>query len=296
MGQFRIVIGLVIAVLGYSSIFYVKEGERAIVIQLGQVLSEGEGEKKRERIFEPGLNFKIPFFASVKRLDARIQTLDDQPDRYITAEKKDLIVDSFIKWRISNFNAYYVNNSGGLKSEAEQKLRAKVNDALRTEFGNRTIKEIVSGERTELMQQAIEAAKSSQDDLGIEVLDVRVKQINLPPEVSDYIYERMRTERLKVANAHRSEGREKAEVIRADVDARITVMLAQAEKQSQTLRGEGDALAAKAYADAFNKNPEFFAFVRSLEAYQKSFSSKNDVLVLEPDSDFFKYMKSTSGK
>ena len=174
-------------------------------------------------------------------------------------------------------------------------LKQKVNNALRNEFGTRTIKEIVSGERSELMQAAVEEAKSS-SDLGIEVLDVRVKQINLPLEVSNFIFERMRTERLKVAKAHRSEGREQAEIIRADVDARITVMLAEAERESQTLRGEGDAQAAKVYANAFNKKPEFFSFVRSLDAYKNSFNSKNDVLVLEPDSDFFKYMKSTTGK
>ena len=170
-----------------------------------------------------------------------------------------------------------------------------MNNALRNEFGTRTIKEIVSGERSELMQAAVEEAKSS-SDLGIEVLDVRVKQINLPLEVSNFIFERMRTERLKVAKAHRSEGREQAEIIKADVDARITVMLAEAERESQTLRGEGDAQAAKVYADAFNKSPEFFAFVRSLDAYKNSFNNKQDVLVLEPDSDFFKYMKSTTGK
>lgn len=291
MKNFSIVALIFVGLMSFSALFVVKEGQRAIVIQFGKVERDASG---ATTVKEPGLHFKLPFVEKVRMIDARIQTLDDIPDRFVTAEKKDLIVDSFIKWRVSDFATYYLS-TGGLKGNAEQLLKQKVNNALRTEFGTRTIKEIVSGERTELMKAAIVAAKSS-SDLGIEVLDVRVKQINLPLEVSNYIFERMRTERLKVAKAHRSEGREQAEIIKADVDARITVMIAEAERKSQTLRGEGDAQAARIYADAFNKNPEFFAFVRSLDAYRNSFNSRQDVLVIEPDSDFFKYMKSTSGK
>jgi membrane protease subunit HflC len=292
MKNFSVFAAILVILLGYSSVFVVQEGERGIVFRFKKVLRDDAGLVVNRA---PGIHFKAPFVDSVKIIDARIQTLDGNPDRFVTSEKKDLIVDSFIKWRVSDFGAYYLATSGGNKSIAEQLLQQKVNNALRTEFGLRTIKEIVSGERQELMESAIVSAQNSQD-LGIEVLDVRVKQINLPAEVSNFIFERMRTERLKVAKAHRSEGREKAEIIRADVDARITVMLAEAEKESQTLRGEGDAIAAKIYAEAFNKNPEFFSFVRSLDAYKNSFNNKNDVLVLEPDSDFFKYMKSTSGK
>lgn len=291
MKNFSFVALFVVALLAFSSIFVVYEGQRGIVIQFGKVKRDGADVT---RVYEPGLHFKLPIFDTVRIIDARIQTLDDRPDRFVTSEKKDLIVDSFIKWRVSDFAQYYLS-TGNLKSQAEQLLKQKVNNALRTEFGSRTIKEIVSGERTELMQQAIEAAKSS-SDLGIEVLDVRVKQINLPLEVSNFIFERMRTERLEVAKAHRSEGSKNAEIIRANVDAEIMVMLAKAERESQTLRGEGDAQAAKVYADAFNKNPEFFSFVRSLEAYKNSFNNKSDILVLEPDSDFFKYMKTTTGK
>jgi membrane protease subunit HflC len=292
MKNFSVFAAILVILLGYSSVFVVQEGERGIVFRFKKVLRDDAGLVVNRA---PGIHFKAPFVDSVKIIDARIQTLDGNPDRFVTSEKKDLIVDSFIKWRVSDFGAYYLATSGGNKSIAEQLLQQKVNNALRTEFGLRTIKEIVSGERQELMESAIVSAQNSQD-LGIEVLDVRVKQINLPAEVSNFIFERMRTERLKVAKAHRSEGREKAEIIRADVDARITVMLAEAEKESQTLRGEGDAIAAKIYAEAFNKNPEFFSFVRSLDAYKNSFNNKNDILVLEPDSDFFKYMKSTSGK
>ena len=291
MKSFSVIAFVIVALLGFSSVFVVSEGQKAIVIQFGKVQRDADGNTD---VKGPGLHFKLPVLEQVRTIDARIQTLDDAPDRFVTAEKKDLIVDSFIKWRVNDFGTYYLSTSG-IKGNAEQLLKQKVNNALRTEFGTRTIKEIVSGESTELMQQAIEAAKSS-SDLGIEVLDVRVKQINLPLEVSNFIFERMRTERLKVAKAHRSEGREQAEIIRADVDARITVMLAEAQRESQTLRGEGDAMAAKVYADAFNKNAEFFSFVRSLEAYRNSFGSKQDVIVLEPDSDFFKYMKSTAGK
>lgn len=291
MKNFSIVALVLIGLLSFSSLFVVNEGQRGIVIQFGKVKRDA-GEQTV--VYGPGLHFKLPFVEKVKKLDARLQTLDDAPDRFVTAEKKDLIVDSFIKWRVSDFATYYLA-TGGLKAQAEQLLKQKVNNALRTEFGSRTIKEIVSGEREELMQQAIVAAKSS-SDLGIEVLDVRVKQINLPLEVSKFIFERMRTERLKVAKKHRSEGQERAEIIRADIDAKITVMLAEAEREAQTLRGQGEAQAAQVYANAFNKNPEFFSFVRSLEAYKNSFNSKSDILVVEPDSDFFKYMKSTSGK
>ncbi|MBU2882681.1 protease modulator HflC [Psychrosphaera sp. B3R10] len=291
MKNFSIVALIFIGLMSFSSLFVVKEGQRAIVIQFGKVERDASG---TTLVKEPGLHFKLPFVEKVRMIDARIQTLDDVPDRFVTAEKKDLIVDSFIKYRVSDFATYYLS-TGGVKANAEQLLKQKVNNALRTEFGTRTIKEIVSGERTELMEAAIIAAKSS-SDLGLEVLDVRVKQINLPLEVSNYIFERMRTERLKVAKAHRSEGREQAEIIRADVDARITIMIAEAEKNSQTLRGEGDAQAARVYADAFSKNAEFFSFVRSLDAYRNSFNSRQDIMVIEPDSDFFKYMKSTSGK
>jgi membrane protease subunit HflC len=290
MRNFSIVALILIILLSFSSLFVVSEGQRGIVIQFGKVKRDIA---EQTVVYGPGLHFKLPFVEKVKKLDARIQTLDDTPDRFVTAEKKDLIVDSFIKWRVSDFATYYLS-TGGLKSQAEQLLKQKVNNALRTEFGSRTIKEIVSGEREELMQQAIEAAKSS-SDLGIEVLDVRVKQINLPLEVSKFIFERMRTERLKVAKKHRSEGKERAEILRADIDARITVLLAEAEREAQMLRGQGEASAAQIYAKAFGKNPEFFAFVRSLDAYKNSFNSKSDILVIEPDSDFFKYMKSTSG-
>ena len=244
-------------------------------------------------VFEPGLHFKIPFIETVRKLDARIQTLDEPADRFVTSEKKDLMVDSFVKWRIVDFSTYYLRTAGSVDN-ARQLLKQKVNNGLRTEFGNRTIKEIVSGDRDAIMSKALESAASSREDLGIEVVDVRIKAINLPTEISQSIYERMRAERTAVAKEHRSQGQEQAEIIRATIDAKVTVMLAEAQKNSFTVRGEGDALAAKVYSDAYTKDAEFYSFYRSLEAYEKSFSSKNDIMVVKPDSEFFRFLKDGS--
>ena len=187
-------------------------------------------------------------------------------------------------------------NAKGRTDNAEILLKQKVNNGLRSEFGTRTITEIVSGERSELMQEAMDQAAQSSVELGIEIVDVRVKQINLPKEVSNSIYQRMRAERTAVAKEHRSQGKEKAEIIRADVDAKVTVMLADAEKNALTTRGEGDAQAAKIYADSYSKDAEFYSFWRSLEAYKRSFTNKSDVLVVKPESEFFRYMKDANGK
>lgn len=289
MKNLIVVLVIIAALLGLSSLFVVQEGERAIVIQFGKV--QRNADTGMPTVYEPGLHFKLPFIEQVKRLDARIKTLDGDADRFVTSEKKDLIVDTYVKWRISDFANYYLSTNGGNQAQAEGLLTRRVNSGLRAEFGSRTIKEIVSGERDDLMRQALIRGADSAQELGIEVLDVRVKQINLPTEVSQSIFQRMRAEREAVAREHRSEGREQAEFIRADVDARITVMLADAERQSREIRGQGNAEAAGIYAEAYTKDPEFFAFLRSMQAYQRSFENGNDVLVLEPDSDFFKYLK-----
>jgi membrane protease subunit HflC len=283
---------LIVAFLTFSSVFVVTEGQRAIVLLFSKVQKDSQDNAV---VYEPGLHLKVPFFSQVRRIDARIQTLDGAPDRFVTSEKKDLIVDSFVKWRVNDFSAYYLRARGD-KQYAETLLKQKVNNGLRTNFGSRTIKEIVSGERSELMEEALVQASESAQELGIEVLDVRVKQINLPNEVSNSIFQRMRAERTAVAKEHRSEGQEKAEIIRAEVDRRVTVMLADAERNARAVRGQGDALAAKIYADAYNKDPEFFGFVRSLEAYKNTFTSKGDVMVLSPDSEFFDYMKNKKGE
>jgi membrane protease subunit HflC len=288
------IIVVVLVALGLSSLYVVKEGERAILIQFGKV--ERNAETGEAMVFEPGLHFKIPFIEQVKRLDARLQTLDGDPDRFVTSEKKDLIVDTYVMWRINDFSTFYLSTNGGNKVQAEALLTRRINSGLRSEFGSRTISDIVSGERDELMREALIKGAESASDLGVEVIDVRVMQINLPDEVSQSIYQRMRAERQAVATEHRSEGREQAEIIRADVDARVTVMLADAKRQSRQLRGEGDAQAAKIYADSYQQDPEFFAFIRSMQAYSESFSSGSDILVLDAESDFFRYLQDLQGE
>jgi membrane protease subunit HflC len=289
---FAIII-VALGLLTFGALFVVEEGNKAIVIQFGKV--QRDSDTGETTIFEPGLHLKYPFLDRVVSLDARIQTLDEVPDRFVTAEKKDLIVDLYVKWKIEDFAKYYLATAG-IKAGAEILLQQKVNNALRSEFGTRTIQEIVSGERSELMDEAMTQASTSSDELGIQIIDVRVKQINLPLEVRNFIFQRMRSEREAVAREHRSEGKEKAEFIKADIDAKITVMLADAERNLRKLRGEGEAQAAQIYAETYTKEPEFYRFLRSMDAYKKSFNSKQDVLVIEPDSDFFRYMKNPTGK
>ena len=294
MKNLIVIIISVLFVLVVSSVFVVQEGQRGIVFQFSKIKRDSDSGEMM--VYEPGLHFKVPLIENVRKIDARIQTLDESPDRFVTAEKKDLMVDSFVKWRIVDFSTYYLRTSGSIDN-ARALLKQKVNNGLRTEFGTRSIKEIVSGDRDAIMEKALESAESSREDLGIEVIDVRVKAINLPTEVSNSIYERMRAERTAVAKEHRSQGQEQSEIIRATIDAKVTVMLASAQKNAFEIRGAGDALAAKVYADAYSKDAEFYKFFRSLEAYEKSFNSKSDIMVVKPDSDFFNYLKeSTSTK
>ena len=319
---------IAILVVLYASLFVVTEGQRGIVLRFGKVLRDDEN---KPLVYAPGLHLKIPFIESVKMLDARIQTMDNQADRFVTKEKKDLIVDSYIKWRISDFSRYYLATGGGDVSQAEVLLKRKFSDRLRSEIGRLDIKDIVTDSRGKLMEDVRDALNtgtvddataSDADDaiasaaarveretsgkqpavnpnsmaaLGIEVVDVRIKQINLPAEVSDAIYKRMRAEREAVARRHRSQGQEEAEKLRATADYEVTRTLAEAERQGRITRGEGDAVTAKLFADAFSQDPDFFAFIRSLKAYENSFKAGQDVMVLRPDSDFFKYMKSPNG-
>lgn len=280
-------------VLTVSSVFVIFEGQRGIVFEFSKIKRDSVTDDMI--VYEPGLHFKFPFINTVRKIDARIQTLDEAPDRFVTSEKKDLMVDSFVKWRIVNFSTYYLRTSGSIDN-ARALLKQKVNNGLRTEFGSRTITEIVSGDRDSIMEKALVSAKSSKEDLGIEVIDVRIKAINLPTEVSASIYERMRAERTAVAKEHRSQGEEQSEIIRATIDAKVTVMLAEAQKQAFEIRGSGDALAAKVYSDSYNQDADFYKFFRSLEAYEKSFNSKSDIMVIKPDSDFFYYLKKSTAK
>ncbi len=288
MKNFILAISAALFLLVVSSVFVVFEGQRGIVFEFSKI--KRDSSTGLMKVYEPGLHFKLPFINTVRKLDARIQTVDEAPDRFVTSEKKDLMVDSFVKWRIVDFSTYYLRTSGSIEN-ARALLKQKVNNGLRTEVGSRTIKEIVSGDRDSIMEKALESAVSSREELGIEVIDVRIKAINLPAEVSASIYERMRAERTAVAKEHRSQGQEQSEIIRATIDAKVTVMLAEAQKKAHEVRGLGDALAAKVYADAYNKDADFYKFYRSLEAYEKSFNSKNDIMVVKPDSDFFHYLK-----
>ena len=291
MRKFLLPIIVVIAAVLYSSVVVVTEGTRGIMLRFNKVQRDAEN---KVVVYEPGLHFKLPLIDSIKVLDARIRTLDGSATRFVTVEKKDLLVDSYVKWRISDFGRFYTATGGGDYNQASSLLSRKVNDRLRSEIGTRTIKDIVSGTRGELMAGAKKALNSGQDstsELGIEVVDVRVKQINLPDEVSSSIYQRMRAERDAVAREHRSQGKEKAAFIQADVDRRVTLILANANKTAQELRGNGDAAAAKLYSQAFAQEPQFYSFIRSLKAYENSFEDSDNMMILKPGSDFFRFMQ-----
>jgi len=276
------ILAAVIAVLG-TSIFTVDQRQYAIVFQLGEV---------RNVISDPGLYFKWPLIQNVRYFDKRILTLDSsEPERYITSEKKNVLVDSFVKWRIVDPQLYYVSVAGD-EARAKTRLQQTVNASLREEFGKRTVHDVVSGERDQIMEQMREKADQDARKIGVQIIDVRVKRVDFPTEVSESVYRRMEAERKRVANELRSEGAAEAEKIRADADKQREVIVAEAYRDAQKVKGEGDAKAAATYSQAFNQNPEFYAFYRSLEAYRNSFKGKSDLIVVEPNSDFFKYMKS----
>lgn len=275
--------GIALLVVLSLSAFSVDQREYAIVFRLGQIIAVEQ---------TPGLHFKVPLLDNVRYFEKRIVTLDwVEPDRFITSEKKNVLVDSFVKWRIVDPAKYYVSVRGDEK-QAEARLSQVVNDGLRAEFGKRTIHDVIAGERAKIMDILRDKADHEARQMGIQVLDVRLKRVDLPQEVSDSVYQRMEAERKRVANDLRSQGAGAAEKIRADADKQREVILAEAYREAQRIKGEGDAKASEIYAAAYNRNPEFYAFYRSLEAYRNSFRTKSDVLVLDPSSDFFKYLKS----
>ena len=286
--QMSILIGLVVLLAVVSnSLYVVNERERAVLLKFGEVVSTD---------IEPGLHFKIPIVNDVRRFESRLITLDSSPQRYLTAEKKALIVDSFVKWRVADAGTYYTA-TGGDEFSANSLLASRVDNGLRNKFGERTVYEVVSGERDALMAEITkELDEIALNELGIHVLDVRVKGIDLPPEVSNAVFTRMSTEREREARDHRSRGRELAEGIEADADRQKTVIEANAYREAEQIRGEGDAVAAEIYANAFNQDPEFYAFYRSISAYKSSFAGKEDLLVIDPESDFFRYLKDPTGK
>lgn len=341
---------IVVLFVGFNSLFVISEGNVGIVTRFGKVVRNSEAELA---VSQPGLHFKIPFIDKVRVLDARIQTLSARADRFVTAEKKDLIIDSYVKWRISDPSTFYLTTAGGNIMQAEELLRRRINNSLRSQIGRLTIHEIVSGQekegygsydnsfdraftsdqevqvlpeqanqeaseetlavttdvadtssenmiasskRDQVMQNALRDLSSNSAELGIEIVDVRIKQINLPPEVSNSIYQRMRAERDAVAKLHRSQGRREAETIKAQADREVAVKIATAEREARLLMGEGDAEATRIYAQAYSRNPELFDFLRSMDAYRKSMAQGNDVLVLKPDSEFFRYFTDPKGK
>ncbi len=277
-----IILGVVLAIVLFNSVFLVYQWERAIKLRFGEIIASD---------YEPGIHLKWPLVNTIRKFDARLRTLDARPERFLTLEKKDVIVDSYVKWRIANVAQYY-RSTGGSADKTSRLLAERINTALRNEFGRRTIQEVVSGERQEIMDLLTKDADVQANDLGVEVLDVRVKQIDLPTEVSESVYGRMSAERERVARDLRAKGAEAAERIRADADRQRVVILAEAYRDAEKLRGEGDAKAAKIYADAFTKDSEFYAFWRSLSAYGNALGGHGDVMVLKPDSEFFRYFNS----
>lgn len=282
-----VLIGLIVLLVGLSlTMFTVDERQSALVRRLGEIVSVKD---------KPGLYFKVPLVDEVRYFDTRILTIDtDDPDLFLTSEKKNVLVDSFVKWRIVDVKQYYVSVQGD-EERARVRLMQTVNDSLRAEFGKRTIHDVVSGERDTIMNVMRERADADARKIGVEVMDVRLKRVDLPQEVSESVYGRMQAERQRVAKQLRSLGYEESEKIRADADRQREVLLAEAYRDAQRIKGEGDAKASAIYAAAFKDSPEFFSFYRSLEAYRQSFRNKSDVLVLEPTSEFFRYMKGAGG-
>lgn len=278
----QVIMGMAsLALVGMMSLFTVNEGEKAIKFQLGEIVKDD---------YTPGLHVKLPIINNVRHFDARIQTMDSKPERFLTAEKKNVIVDSFVKWRIGNVKTFYTVVAGDI-DQANLRLDQIIKDLFRGEFGKRNIKQLVSTDRSEIRELLIKNSKDLAAALGMEIVDVQVMRIDLPEEVSTSVFRRMEAERERVAREFRSEGAEAAERIRADADRQRVVTLANAYRDAEKLRGEGDATAAEIYAKAYNQDSDFFGFYRSLNAYKKTLTTSS-TLVLEPNSDFFQYFKS----
>ena len=265
-----------------NSVYVISETQRGVLLKFGEVVKSD---------LEPGLHFKTPFVNSVRKFDGRILTVDSTPERFFTQEQKQLIVDSYAKFRVVDTSKYYTATSGE-EFRAAALLSQRINDDLRNQVAGRTVQEVVSGERDQLME-AVKARLNETvlAELGIEVIDVRVKKIDLPNEVSQSVYRRMNAEREKEARELRSEGKEIAEGMRAEADRKVTVIEAEAVRDAEIIRGDGDATATRIYADSFNRDPELYAFTRSLNAYQQTFSTGSDIMLLQPDSQFFQYLR-----
>ncbi|MDC0166681.1 protease modulator HflC [Gammaproteobacteria bacterium] len=278
------ILAVIVVAIGSSTVYYVDEREKAIVFQFGEIVRSND---------EPGIHFKAPLINNVKFFDARVQTMDSDPELYLTREKKNLVVDSFVKWRITNAADYYTR-LGGLVSNARNRLAQRVNDALRSEFGNRSVQQVISGDRVEIMDVVRQLTNEETASLGIEVLDVRLKRVDLDPDISERVYQRMEAERSRVAKDLRARGAEAAERIRADADRDRAIILAEARQAAQEVKGQGDAQATSIYADAFTRDREFYRMYRSLNAYRNTFATPDNLLVIEPDSEFFRYFNQAS--
>ena len=283
---FMLVVALVVLVTGAFSMYQVAEWEKAMLFRLGEIVKTD---------VQPGLHFKFPFVNNVRKFDGRILTLDVEPERFLTAEKRNVIVDSFVMWRIDDVERFYTAVLGDERN-ARQRLEQVIKDAMRGEFSKRTVSEVVSGDRDTMMKSLIVDANEQAGQIGISIIDVRVKRVDLPSEVSNSVYRRMQAERSRVAKEFRSQGMEAAERIRADADRQRQVLIANAYRDAEQLRGEGDARAAETYAEAYGKDSEFYSFYRSLQAYQESFDGGNNMMLLEPDSEFFQYFNESRGK
>lgn len=279
-GNFVLFVALLLLVVGAQAIVVVKDTEKAILLKLGAF----------ERTLNPGLNFKVPIMDTAIKFEGRLRTLDTQPDRVLSSESKPLLVDSFVKYKIVDAETFYTSTNGGQDRVAEDTLQRRVRDKLRNEFGKRTLQEVVSGDRDGLMESLKNSLGEDSSELGVEIVDFRVKRIDFEREIRTSVFERMKTERNRIAEELRAEGRELAENIRADADKQRTIILANATRESERIRGEGDAIATATYADAFSRDPEFYDFTRSLKAYRETFKDKGDILLLDPDSDYFKYL------
>ena len=274
--------GVLLVILAWNSFYIVSQTERAVLLRFGKV---------EVADVQPGLHIRVPVMNQVRKFDARLLTLDSQTSRFLTLENKAVMVDAYAKWRVADAERFYTATSG-LKQVADERLSRRLEAGLRDQFGKRTLHEVVSGKRDELMADITRSLnRMASQELGIEVVDVRVKRIDLPREVNRSVFERMSTEREREAREHRAKGAEQAEGIRADADRQRRVLIAEAYREAEETRGDGDAKAAEIYARAYNQDREFYAFYRSLQAYRESFASKSDVLVLDPDNDFFRYLR-----
>ncbi|WP_336366257.1 protease modulator HflC [Marinobacter sp. C2H3] len=277
---------LIVVLVVTSSVYIIPETHRGVLLRFGQLIETNIG---------PGIHFKVPVVDKVRQFDVRVLTLDLPSRQYLTVEKKPLDVDSYVAWQIEDVDTFY-RATGGNEFSAQSLLSSRIDNGLRNEFGVRNMHEVVTGQRDELMHQLRdEVNQTSVKEFGIRVLDIRVKAIELPQQVSENVYRRMATERQKLAQEFRSRGQEKAEGIRADADRQKTVILAEAFSQSEKTRGEGDGQAARIYAESYSKDPDFYSFYRSLTAYQKAFSSKDDIMVIDSDSDFLRFLKDPKG-